>query len=247
MVNPSSTPRKGVKYSGKKAQSTPKRQQYMGYRTYPYQRRQAPATATGSSTAAQAIRTGGWANPVSGAEKKFVDVAATFNPTAGAVTFTNGVLLNGIATGTDASSRIGRKAVIKSLLIRATASLGTATAGGMFRLLVVYDKQANATAPGITDILLADAFNSPNNLSNRDRFVTIFDQIMGPLDADGDSQVADVFYKKLNLEEMWNAGTDALIGSITSGSIYAFVAQSGGMATNAPALTMYSRVRYTDN
>jgi len=200
-----------------------------------------------ASTAAQAIRTGGWANPSSGAEQKFVDVASTFSPTAGAVTFTNGVLLNGIANGTDASTRIGRKAAIKSLLIRATASVGTATKGGSFRLLVVYDKQTNAAAPAITDILLADAFNAPNNLSNRDRFVTIFDQIMGPVDVGGPNNVADTFYKKLNLEEMWNAGTDATVGSITSGSIYAFVAQSGGMATNAPALTMYSRVRYTDN
>jgi len=242
--------RQTVKAGSKKPYSNPMRQRYLGTTsgmraTKPYSaRRSAPPAA---STAAQAMRTGGWANPVAGAEKKFVDIAATFTPAAGAVTFTNGVLLNGIATGTDASSRIGRKAVIKSILIRATASMATATAGGMFRLLIVYDKQANATAPGITDVLLADTFNSANNLSNRDRFVTIFDQIVGPVDDGGPHQVSDVFYKKLNLEELWNAGTDALIGSITSGSIYAFVAQSGGMATNAPSFTLTSRIRYTDN
>lgn len=205
------------------------------------------AARRSASTTAQAIRTGGWANPSSGAEKKFVDTSATFAPTASAVTFTAGTLINGVATGTDASSRIGRKAVIKSILLRITTSLATGTKGGSFRILCVYDKQANATAPAITDILLADAFNSPNNLTYRDRFVTIFDQITEPVDAGGPNERAMTLYKKLNLETLWNSGTDALIGSIASGSIYIFVAQSGSIATNAPSVTIRARVRYTDN
>jgi len=104
-----------------------------------------------------------------------------------------------------------------------------------------------ATAPAITDILLADAFNSPNNLTYRDRFVTIFDQITEPVDAGGPNERSMTCYKKLNLETLWNAGTDALIGSIASGSMYLFVAQSGSIATNAPSVTIRSRVRYTDN
>lgn len=210
-------------------------------------RQQQFSASRAASTAAQAVRTGGWANPTSGAEKKFNDVSATFAPTASAVTFTAGTLLNGVATGTDASSRIGRKAVIKSILLRITTSLATGTKGGAFRILCVYDKQANATAPAITDILLADAFNSPNNLTYRDRFVTIFDQVTDPVDAGGPNERAFTCYKKLNLETLWNAGTDALIGSIASGSIYLFVAQSGSIATNAPSVTIRSRVRYTDN
>jgi len=241
--------RQTVKAGSKKPYSNPMRQRYLGTTsgmraTKPYSaRRSAPPAA---STAAQAMRTGGWANPVAGAEKKFVDIAATFTPAAGAVTFTNGVLLNGIATGTDASSRIGRKAVIKSILIRATASMATATAGGMFRLLIVYDKQANATAPGITDVLLADTFNSANNLSNRDRFVTIFDQITEPVSVQNNYACANVNYKGINLETIYNAGTDAAIGSIASGSIYLFVAQTGSTTIAAPVFTFKSRLRYTD-
>lgn len=210
-------------------------------------RQQQFSAARSASTAAQAVRTGGWANPASGAEKKFVDVSQTYAPAAASVAFTAGTLINGVATGTDASSRIGRKAVIKSLLLRITCSLATGTKGGAFRILCVYDKQANATAPAITDILLADAFNSPNNLTYRDRFVTIFDQITEPVDAQGPQERAMTCYKKLNLETLWNAGTDALIGSIASGSMYIFVAQSGGVATNPPSVTIRSRVRYTDN
>nr|UOF82935.1 capsid protein [Cressdnaviricota sp.] len=242
-------PRMYVKQTTSGAVSSPMRKKYLGTTAQSRRSRtfRFPKPASGASTTAQAIRTGGWANPSAGGEMKFVDNNNTFNPGAGVATFVGPSLLNGIANGTDASTRIGRKAVLKSILLRITASIATATKGGSFRLLVVYDKQANATAPAITDILLADAFNAPNNLSNRDRFVTIFDQIIGPLDVGGPNQTSDTFYKKLNLEELWNAGTDALIGSITSGSIYAWVAQSGGMATNAPQLTMYSRVRYTDN
>jgi len=201
-----------------------------------------------ASTAAQAIRTGGWANPATGPEKKFVDTSSTFNPAFATVTFVGPTLVNGIATGTDASTRIGRKAIMKSILLRFTCSLAaTSTAGGSFRILVVYDKQANATAPAVTDILLADAFNSPNNLSNRDRFVTIFDHLSDPIDAGGPHEYGGTLYKKINLETMWNAGTDALIGSIASGSIYIIVAQSGSIGTANPAVTIRTRVRYTDN
>lgn len=236
------------KYKAKSNQGTDtRRSSYMAgatIRRASYMKKTSPPSA---STAAQAIRTGGWANPTSSGESKFIDVDTTFNPGAGVRTFVGPALVNGIATGTTASTRIGRKVAIKSLLVRATGSIATATKGGSFRILVVYDKQANAQAPAITDVLLADDFNSPNNLSNRDRFVTIFDQIMGPVDVGGPNQVSDTYYKKLNLEQMFNAGTDNTIGSITSGSIYIFVAQSGAMATNTPSVVMSTRVRYTDN
>lgn len=200
-----------------------------------------------SSSNQQAMRVGGWANPSRGGELKFIDTQFTTDPTAASTAFTAGTLLNGIANGSDASSRIGRKCTIKSLLVRWSCELrSTSTVGGNIRILIVYDKQANATAPVITDILLADAFNSPNNLSNRDRFVTLCDYMSESISINGNATVANVIYKSLNLEEMFNAGSAGTIGDITSGSIYMFVAQSGGIATTAPDMLARCRVRYTD-
>ena len=52
--------------------------------------------------------------------------------------------------------------------------------------------------------------------------------------------------KTLNLETMFNAGSAGTIADITSGSVYMFIAQSGGITTTAPTLSYRSRIRYTD-
>lgn len=226
---------------------TQKQKQAQFQKNY-YQKFGKPYMGKLNSTNQQAIRTGGWANPSKGGELKFSDNQFTNQPpiTSDAFFATNR-LLNTIANGTDASSRIGRKITIKSLLVRFSVSLqATSTGGSPVRILVVYDKQANAVAPAITDILLTDAFTSQNNLSNRDRFVTIFDNITQPVSVGDCYQVAGNLYKSLNLETVYNAGTDATIGSITSGSIYLFTAQANGVAVAPLNVLFKTRVRYSD-
>lgn len=203
-------------------------------------------TAPRSSLTAQSIRVGGTPSGRIG-ELKFVDTSFTGAAAVGASTFSAAQLLNGLANGTSASTRVGRQVNMKSLLIRYTITLNpTTVAGGAVRMLVVYDKQANAAAPVITDVLLADGFLAPNNISNRDRFVTLCDVITPPIGTAGDYASSDVVYKKINLETMFNEGVSGTIADITSGSIYLFFAQSGQMTTAAPSLSYRSRIRYTD-
>ena len=115
------------------------------------------------------------------------------------------------------------------------------------RIIVVYDKQANATAPAITDVLVADSFIGQNNLNNRDRFVILCDQISAPIGAQSDSSVGGVIYKKINLETMFNAGSAGTIGDITSGSVYLFVAQTAGIGIANPSFNWRARIRFQDN
>ena len=203
--------------------------------------------ATRNSITAQSVRVGGYAYPSRQGELKFLDVnSAIAVGGAAASTFGAGVLLNGLANGNDASSRIGRKVTIKSLYLR-WSQLFIAGAGGAgsIRVLIVYDKQANAAAPSITDILLANDFHSPNNLSNRDRFVTICDVLTDPISTSGDQSGCGAFKKSLNLETMFNTGSAGTVADITTGSIYMFIAQSGGITTTAPTFTYRSRIRFT--
>lgn len=200
-----------------------------------------------SSFKRQALRTGGWASPSSGGELKFVDVATQITITAGAVTWSAGTLLNGIAPGSTASNRIGRKVHGKSLLFRYSLRLAaTSTGGSPVRILIVYDKQANAAAPAITDILTTDEMRYPNNLSNRDRFVTIFDHYTEPVSANANASTASVLFKRFDLETMFNAGAAGTIGDITSGSIYVFAAQTSSIATANATIDFAARYRYTD-
>jgi len=199
----------------------------------------------------QALRTGGWANPTQGPEVKFKDTNAATTLAIGAATFTTpaaALLLNGLVPDSTATGRIGRKVAWKSLYMRWTAAIAsTTTLGGCVRTIIVYDKQANAAAPAVTDILLVDDFHSPNNLSNRDRFVTLVDHVSTPISAINEFVSSNQVYKKINLETMFNAGTAGTIGDITSGSIYVMFAQSGNMGVAAATVTWRARLRYTDN
>lgn len=200
-----------------------------------------------NSTNQQALRVGGWANPSVGGEVKFTDVSVALATPIALATWTAPQLLNGLANGSDASTRIGRKVTLKSVLVRASVALAPTSVGGSpIRILVVYDKQANATAPAVTDILLADAFTSQNNLSNRDRFVTIFDQVTTPVSVQNNFSNEHTMFKRINMETMFNAGSAGTVGDITSGSVYLLFCQNSGISVAAPTMIYRTRVRYTD-
>ena len=138
-------------------------------------------SAPRSSITRQSIATGGWAPKQTG-ELKFIDFTGGNNPSASSSGFTASELLNGITTGATATTRIGRKINLKSLYLRYTVGLTASSTGGcQFRILVVYDKQTNGNTATITDILLSDEFKAPNNLSYRDRFVVLADELTDPI------------------------------------------------------------------
>lgn len=199
-----------------------------------------------SAVKRQSIRTGGWANPARMGERKFKDV--NNSPSlALAATFTTPVLLNGIVPGSDAGNRIGRKVIWKTIYLRMVASLAPTSVGGApVRVIIFYDKQANATAAAVTDLLVTDNFVSPNNLNNRDRFVVITDQVMDPISTGDQFSVSMECFKKINLETVFNSGSAGTVGDITSGAIYIMFAQSGAVTTAAPGVTYYARLRFDD-
>lgn len=193
------------------------------------------------------IRSGG-RMPANSGELKNLDVSSTTLITA-AQTTGNLLLLNGVAQGTTAVTRLGRRITMKSIYIRINNALAATTAGASpLRYLVVYDKQANATAPGATDVVVADAIVNPNNLSNSRRFVTLMDWMPEQgLGTGGPVACSHVFYKKINLPVEFNAGSAGTVGDIQTGSVYVFVWQNGGLITAAPTQAFYSRIRYSDN
>lgn len=185
--------------------------------------------------------------PASMGELKNIDTTIGF-PAFGVATGTL-TLLNGCAQGTTATTRLGRRITMKSLYVRGFIQMApTSTGNACFRILIVYDKQANATAPAATDILVADAFANLNNLSNSRRFVTLMDHVTDAISATGEQSVHFELYKKLNKEVEFNAGSAGTVGDIQTGSVYALVYQSGGSITTATATnSIIARIRYSDN
>lgn len=182
-------------------------------------------------------------------EKKDILGALPINVAVSAATFSAPTLLNGSLQGAGAGQHIGRKTAMNSLLIRYDAHLApTTTQGCQIRLLVVYDKQTNKALPAITDVLASDNFNSPMNLDNSDRFIILADKLTDPISVNNNYNVADTIYKKMSLDTMWDTGNNAGdVTDIKSGSVVAFIAQSGGAGVAAAQVDSITRIRYIDN
>lgn len=182
-----------------------------------------------------------------GPELKDIETAVTGASldTTGSVT-----LLNGVAQGQDLTDRIGRKFSMKSILLRFTVIYGAAAvSGSIARWLIVYDKQTNGVAPAVLDVLTVGSPTAFNNLTNRDRFIVIYDKIhnigTGPANDNGFSYVMK--YRKCNLETT-NGGTGATVASIATGGLFLIGVSDRPAGTTAPRFESASvRVRFTDD
>lgn len=197
------------------------------------------------------VRSGGWRGvPGRRGELKYVDVTSDSTSFSDSGILT---LLNGLVPGTGASQRIGKKAVMKTLQFRGDIGAGTTPMGGvpfqgLVRLLWVYDKQSNATAPTVAQILEQATGKSFMNMDNRDRFVVLLDKQYA-IDQSGGNESCQVkVYKKINLTTVFNAGTAGTVADITSGSIYLLAISDAPFASDTvPAIGFYSRIRYDDS
>jgi len=198
------------------------------------------------------LRTGGWRGvPGRRGELKYVDTLNAADTTAGGVL----VLLNGLAPGTGASQRIGKKCHFRSMLLR--YNLGANAAGatafqGFTRIMVFLDTQSNATAPTVAQLLETVTASSPMNMDNRDRFKVLYDQGVPMSQAPTSSSDCRFIkiYKKMNITTIFNNGTAGTVADITSGSIYLLSiseqAGAGAAPTAFPRYDFICRLRYDD-
>lgn len=185
-------------------------------------------------------------------ELKVIDSGSTSPgvvPVAGAL-----ILINGVATGTDYTARIGRKICLKSMLVRFNLAPNYAASdstGETIRIMLVWDTQSNSAAPLVTDVLNAADYLSPNNLNNRDRFKILADKFLtlpgwtaaaGALVNGSPVEKNLKLYKKGYWETVFS-GTGATVGSIQTGALYILYIGSGGAQTN---FSYNSRVRFID-
>lgn len=167
-------------------------------------------------------------------------------PAFGAV-FGSFSLLNGLAQGTSATTRIGRKIVMKSVYVRGPVQMApTGTGSSPLRMLIIYDKQTNGAVPLATDVLLVDGIGNPNNLNNSRRFVTLADIVVPCIGTAGPQSTYFVFYKKLNLVTEFNNGTNGTVSDIQTGSVYALTYTTGSIGTASLQYGTIARIRFSD-
>jgi len=157
--------------------------------------------------------------------------------------------INEVQQGATAYNRIGSKITIKSISVRAQFYTGTpATDLGVFRWMIVYDRQTNGAAPTLAAMLsdnvaTAPAFSSGINISNKNRFQVIRDGFCNMDPAQSENHFVNVYCKgRWTSEYSTNAGN---IGDLQTGAIY-FIAFDLMVAGAIAVQTIQSRIRYFD-
>jgi len=163
--------------------------------------------------------------------------------------------LNLIAEGNDNTTRLGRKAVMKSVAIRGyVVQAGVANAAQQGRLLVVWDNAAAGALPIITDVLTAINSSAFVNVNNIARFTVLHDSTIeiGSLNTGATVSVADQTVKRVDVELRVNSptqysGTTAAIGSVQNGTLLMLTMGSNAAAGSAGLTAALStRVTFVD-
>lgn len=169
-------------------------------------------------------------------EEKFIDYSNTLSvDNTGSVT-----LLNGVATGTDFTDRVGRKIRMTGFEMRLVDSN---TVSDAIRQILVYDLQSNQNPPLVTDVLATATVVSPYNENFYDRFVIYHDSLW-QLNAVSNPVQVFTIKKQLNLPVVFS-GTTAVVGSIATGGFYWISLGSNGVG-NETTEKLYSRVWFDD-
>jgi len=166
------------------------------------------------------------------------------------VAFTGITELNDILQGSTVYQRIGIKVLMKNIRIRGTLLPSAATVIGCIRIAVVYDRQPNGAAAAVTDIFqdctagAATNFDSGVNMSNKNRFTILRDQVFHIDAAQSLVHSIDWFIPcRLQAEYKASGGT---IGDITTGSVLLVVGEVLGGTGTVGFANFRSRIRYED-
>lgn len=168
-------------------------------------------------------------------------------------------LLNGCVQGTDIINRVGRRIMLKSVLVRLIFNVDVASTpiSQTWRVAIIYDKQTNATYPpggsgsqptvGATffkPVVGSSSYISPLNIDQRDRFEIISDEHI-TLSKNGPEEVALKIYRKLNHEVTFNSGNSGIYSDIVTGALWINL-YNNVSSSNAAGFNLSSRVRFED-
>lgn len=191
-------------------------------------------------------------------ERKYIDTAPGVYQvnTSGSIT-----CLNGCARGTDANQRVGRKIVMTSAFIRGYVSSELSTTytpttnaiSQLARCIIIYDNEANAGTPLISDILTSATSYDQLNINNRDRFTVLMDKqwAIGPMSTTGFMAAQQAFalkkYIPMKHPVVYNSSNNGDYSDINTGTLWMVWIGNVAAGTGTDANARVSvRLRFTD-
>jgi len=173
-------------------------------------------------------------------EFKAKDIANDIAPT----TTMNITLLNGLSKGDDLNDRDGRLVRWKSVWIKQCMTINPATINTFVRILVIIDKQPNATLLTVGEILSASTVESQRSLDSRKRLIFLKDQVY-VLTQDSGTAIFDNWYKDIDMKTVYDASDNGDISDIETNALY--LCTITNEAVLAPTIGRFIRTRFIDN
>lgn len=190
-------------------------------------------------------------------ELKGIETANAGIPTATPSVANAGIfLLNGVAQGDDYNNRIGREVTFRSIYVRAQNYLNVTTPTPVtLRWLIFWDKQTNGANIVFTDVLndlgstaAAVDDTSMNNLTNRDRFVIVYDKV---IDMNPGNTAEQYFkfmkkYRSCNVKTVYS-GTGNTVAAIQTNALWLMVISNQPVGSGVlPNMNIRVRLRFED-
>lgn len=160
------------------------------------------------------------------------------------------ILLNGLAPGNSAETRVGMKVELRSLELRFSIQ-NTPTTGltQAIRVMIIMDKQTNGVSANYADYMANVNVYGMRNLAQRKRFRCLWDR-QYPLSLAGNNGTLKVIHTYLKFRKPivveYNDGVAGTVADISSGSIFLVAFSTQPTGTTDASLEGYSRIRYTD-
>lgn len=190
-----------------------------------------------------------------GQEQKFLDTTLSFTVDNTAEVPATGGQVNLIPQGVTESQRIGRKAFVKSIQLRARMILDPAAAADSAVNVYMYlllDKQANGGPATVANVFTnTDLSNGLLNLNNSGRFIIlkkwIYDFNIGAGVTTAYNNVVKhiEFYKKCNIPIEFDSTTGA-ITEIRSNNVFLIAGSTGVGQDDTVTVSGQWRIRFTD-
>lgn len=174
-------------------------------------------------------------------EMHFTDVTASVTPTTTPAL----VLLNGISIGDTASTRTGQSIKMDRSDFRFTLAVNATSVTNFVRIIVVVDKQTNASAMTSADLLVSATVVSPYSFGSQNRFIPLYDETFALHATAGVGAITKVVGLNTNQHVTYNTGNAGTVADIVTNSVY--LIHFSDQATNPPSLLYYNRLWFVDN
>ncbi len=160
------------------------------------------------------------------------------------------VLLNGIGAGIGSTQRIGDTIVVSKIMCRFCATATATSVNACYRVMLIWDKQANKALPSLDDIFVGSAPHGPLDfleLDNRKRFSTVYNSkvfAVGANTNDNDNRVYE-FNTDAKAETVFINEGDTIV-SLTTGALLLVTIGDKSTTPEAAKFDFQVRIRFTD-